>query len=311
MYIVLHERTALSAQSTQELKSNFNIFEGKLKVKNSCGKFRIAFSLLLCTYEKDNPIHLKECLDSILSGTVFPDEMIVVKDGPLTAELDEVLAKTNFPFETNIISFPTNQTLGVARREGVKAAKHDWVALMDSDDINFSNRFELQLAEITKNPNTDILGGQIAEFNETPNRTHAFRIVPITHDAIKAHSKKRNPFNAMTVMFKKDLAIKSGNFRYFPGFEDYDLWVRMIKSGAVCQNCEDVLVYARTGGGMYARRSGINYVKHEWRMQRQLRSINYICRQQFFINLVSRIPLRLLPRYIIERIYTKFLRKKF
>ena len=177
---------------------------------------------------------------------------------------------------------------------------------MDSDDIALPNRFELQLTEISKNPKTDILGGQIAEFNETPNQTHALRTVPITHDDIVAHSKKRNPFNAMTVMFKKDLAIESGNFRYFPGFEDYDLWVRMIKNGATCQNCEDVLVHARAGSGLYARRRGINYFKYEWRMQRSLFRLNTITRFEFIRNVLTRVPLRLLPHKLIKLAYNRF-----
>ena len=268
------------------------------------------FSLLLCTYKSDNPLHLKECIDSILAGTVCPDELIIVKDGPLTQELDEVILDTDFPFDTNIISLPTHQTQGVARREGVLASKHDWIALMDSDDVMAQGRFEKQLAEIEKNPKIDIIGGQIAEFQDSPNQTHALRKAPLTHAEIVARSKKGNPFNAMTVMFKRDLALKSGNFRYFPGFEDYDLWVRMIKNGAICQNCEDILVYARTGSGMYARRRGLRYIKHEWRMQRQLRRLNVTTKTQFVINTLKRIPARLLPQKTLERIYIKFLRSK-
>ena len=268
----------------------------------------IKFSLLLCTYKNDKPEHLKECLDSIIASTIPPNEIVIVKDGPLTHELDEIINRTVFPCETKIITLPTNQTLGIARREGVNKAKYNWIALMDSDDIMTTSRFEKQLTKIVKNPNVDIIGGQIAEFIFSTNQIHAIRKVPLTNDDIVNHSKKRNPFNAMSVMFKKDLAQKSGNFRYFPGFEDYDLWIRMIINGAICQNCSDVLVYARTGGGMYARRSGINYVKHEWRMQKQLRILKHIDRQRFFINLISRIPVRLFPLYIIERIYTKFLR---
>ena len=282
-----------------------------MTVKNSCENPPVEFSLLLCTYKNDNPEHLEECLSSIITGTVPPSEMIIVKDGPLTAELEEVIAKANFPFETNIIALPTNQTLGMARAAGASAAKFNWIALMDSDDINLPNRFELQLSEIANNPKIGILGGQIAEFNITPHQTHALRKVPTSHTEIISYAKKRNPFNAMTVMFKKDLALKSGNFRYFPGFEDYDLWTRMIKNGAVCQNSPDTLVYARAGNGLYARRRGMSYIKHEWRMQRQLRRLKYIGRRQFFINLLSRIPVRLFPQYVIERIYTRFLRKKF
>ena len=270
----------------------------------------IKFSLLLCTYEKDDPRHLRECLDSILAGSVLPDEMIIVKDGPLTKELDEVILSTAFPFDANIIPLPTNQTQGIARQTGVTAATHGWIALMDSDDICLPNRFYKQCELIGKNPKIDILGGQIAEFDMDQSQAHASRQVPIQHDEILSYVKKRNPFNAMTVMFKKELAIRSGNFQHFPGFEDYDLWVRMIKNGAMCQNLEDILVYARTGSGMYSRRRGLGYIKHEWRMQRQLFSLGITNAMQFIKNTFIRIPTRLLPKKTIESIYLKFLRSK-
>ena len=276
----------------------------------SCDKFPIEFSLLLCTYKNDNPLHLKECLDSIIAGTVHPSEIIIIKDGPLTTELDEVLSNTVFPFETNIISLPINQTLGIARATGVNVAKYNWIALMDSDDIMVPGRFEKQLTDIAKNSNIDIIGGQIAEFNNSPNQTHAMRKAPLNHAEILNLSKKRNPFNAMTVMFKKDLALKSGNFRYFPGFEDYDLWTRMISGGAICHNCEDVLVYARTGIGMYSRRRGLGYIKYEWRMQLQLRRLGLTTRIQFIKNSLMRIPIRIFPVKALEKIYLKILRSK-
>ena len=279
-------------------------------MNSSTEKSPFLFTLLLCTYSKENPSYLKECLDSILSSTVHPSEMVIVKDGPLTSELDELISRTVFPFETKIIQLPTNRTLGVARREGVAAAKHNWIALMDADDYMTPNRFEIQLAEIEKNPNIDIIGGQIAEFNISKNQAHALRKVPTKHEEIISFAKKRNPFSAMTVMFKKDMALKCGSFRYFPGFEDYDLWVRMLGSGAICQNCEEVLVYARTGSGMYERRRGMSYIKQEWRMQRELRKHEFVSRTRFMLNLASRIPVRIFPLYVVERIYTQLLRNK-
>ena len=279
-------------------------------MKKSRGKFHVEFSLLLCTYKNDNPLHLKDCLDSILASTVHPNEIIIIKDGPLTDELDEVIADTCFPFKKNIISLPTNQTQGIARREGVTAARHEWIALMDSDDIAMPDRFDKQLEVITKDPSIDILGGQIAEFDKDSACVHAIRQVPLSHADIKTRLKTRNPFNAMTVMFKKTAAIKAGNFRYFPGFEDYDLWARMINQGAKCQNCKDILVYARTGSGMYGRRRGLNYIRQEWRMQRQLRQLRITSKWQFVSNILQRIPVRLLPGTFIKKLYIYFTRSK-
>lgn len=51
------------------------------------------FSVLISIYKNENPIFLKESLDSVLNNTVQPDEIVMVKDGPLTPELENVLSE--------------------------------------------------------------------------------------------------------------------------------------------------------------------------------------------------------------------------
>ena len=82
-------------------------------------------------------------------------------------KLDQVITNTSFPFDTNIISLQTHQTQGIARREGVDVVKHNWIALMDSDDIALPDRFEKQLTVLEKSPKIDMLGGKIAEFSNS------------------------------------------------------------------------------------------------------------------------------------------------
>ena len=269
----------------------------------------IHFSLLLCTYAKDNPEQLRLCLESICGQSTLPDELIIVKDGPLTAQLEDVLSNMDFPRDKIVtVALSSNSSLGVARAAGLKAAKYDWVALMDSDDICVSTRFERQLSLITLEPCLSIVGGQIAEFDDLPEQTTQYRRVPTNHDDILAFAKRRNPFNAMTVMFKRGLAIEAGGFRYFPGFEDYDLWVRMIKLGAKCANHPDVLVNARIGNGLYSRRRGMWYIRSELRMQNQLRKLGIISVFEFLRNLMLRIPIRFFPARALEFMYRQFAR---
>ena len=42
-------------------------------------------------YKKENPAYLIQALDSVLNQTVSPAEIVMVKDGPLTHELEDVL----------------------------------------------------------------------------------------------------------------------------------------------------------------------------------------------------------------------------
>ena len=268
----------------------------------------IAFSCIISVYVKEQPRFLSQCLDSIVKQTVLPDELIIVKDGPLTDDLETVLREFQYPNELKIVPLPENVTQGPARAEGIQAAKHEWVAVMDSDDICRPDRFEKQLEMITRQPELSIIGGQISEFEDDPKHSAAKRTVPCKHDEIIKFAKKRNPFNQMTVMFKRSAAIVAGNYRYFPGFEDYDLWVRMIADGAICANHPDILVDARVGGGMYSRRRGLSYVRAEWRMQKMLKSLGLINALEFVRNVTLRIPVRLLPKKAVKAFYNLFAR---
>jgi glycosyltransferase involved in cell wall biosynthesis len=264
---------------------------------------KINFSLIMSVYAKENPLFLSQCLDSILAQTVMPDEFIIIKDGPLTNELEQVLSAAQFPFEVNIISLPENITQGPARAEGVKAAKHEWVAIMDSDDICRPDRFKKQLAMLSADPDLDLIGGQIDEFNFAPGDLSVRRGVPTGHSDILTFAKKRNPFSHMTVMLRRELAVKAGNYVFFPWFEDYDLWARMLKNGAKCANHPDILVDARVGGGMYARRRGITYIRSELRMQKSLLNLGMINYCEFLRNLTVRVPVRFLPAKALKFIY--------
>ena len=266
------------------------------------------FSLIMCIYAKECPEHLSQCIDSILTQTIKPDELVIIKDGPLTGELETTLQNLRFPNETIIISLPENVTQGPARAAGLKAAKHEWVAIMDSDDVCAPDRFEKQIEMIESDPGLALIGGQIAEFAENPDSVIATRAVPLKHSEIVQFAKKRNPFNQMTVMLKRPIALDAGNYRYFPWFEDYDLWTRMIKNGARCANHPDVIVNVRVGSGMYARRRGQSYIRSEWRMQRQLRDMEMITRAEFLRNAALRIPPRLLPEKALAAAYNRFAR---
>jgi len=268
----------------------------------------VDFSLVMCIYEKESPAFLAKCIESVLAQTALPSEWIIVKDGPLPDELDSMIASVGFSGTMKIIALPENATLGPARAEGLLASSNEWVAIMDSDDICRCDRFEKQLRMIDMHPELGLIGGQIAEFSENPGDYRSIRAVPLEHDDICKFLKKRNPFNSMTVMLKREPALAAGNYRYFPWFEDYDLWARMIKSGVICANLPDVLVDARTGSGMYGRRRGAAYMRSEWNLLKGLRSLGLINRAEFCRNAALRMPLRLLPAGALEWIYGKYIR---
>ena len=268
------------------------------------------FSLLMSVYQQDDANYLQQALKSVETNTVKPNDIILVCDGKLTAELDAVIEDNAKKLPLNVIRLTQNLGLGRALQTGIEQCKYEWVARFDADDICVPDRFAKQVALISQNSDVDVIGGQIIEFNKhLEGKSTVKKRVPFEHKNIAKYAKSRNPMNHMTVMFKKSAVIEAGNYQHAPLYEDYDLWVRMLIKGFRFANIDEVLVYARAGDKMYQRRGGLSYAKQETIMQYNFYKLGFLSRLQLIKNLTVRIPIRLIPSSIRGVVYSKILRQ--
>ena len=108
------------------------------------------FSVLQSVYKKDNPDFLSQSLQSIADNTLQPAQIILVKDGLLTPELDSVIAEWQEKLPLKVVGYEQNQGLAHALNYGLQFVETDLVARMDSDDICYLDRFEKQLKKFTE-----------------------------------------------------------------------------------------------------------------------------------------------------------------
>ena len=267
------------------------------------------FSVLMSLYDKEKPEFLAECFTSLANQTVQADEIVLVLDGRINADLEKVVTAFQDNLPLKIIFLPDNVGLGQALNVGLTHCSHDWVIRMDTDDICVPTRFEQQRHFIQNHPEIDVLGGQIIEFEKQLSQGKKSRTVPTSHEAIFASAKSRNPINHMTVAFKKSAVQAVGSYRHAPLFEDYDLWVRLLLAGYQFANLPEVLVYARAGDAMYERRGGLAYARYEWAIQQSFYQQGFLHMAQLLKNLAIRLPVRLLPNSLRSLVYQKLLRK--
>src|SRR3954453_9176440 len=106
----------------------------------------INFSVLIPVYDGERSEHFSRALASIVEQTLQPTEVVLVKDGPLRAELEKVIRcyTSRYSF-FKIVALQRHMGLGEALRRGLEACSFDIVVRMDSDDISFNNRFEVQV----------------------------------------------------------------------------------------------------------------------------------------------------------------------
>lgn len=235
--------------------------------------------------------------------TLKPAEIILVKDGPLTNDLDKVVSQFKEQAPVKIISLEQNHGLGYALAHGLTYCSHELVARMDSDDLSKPDRFEKQIRFMDKHPDTDIAGTNIEEFDHHPGEIRSHRRLPSEYNEIKSFSKKRSPLNHMTVVFKKTAVLKAGNYQPFHVYEDYHLWVRMLQNGAKMANIPEDLVTARLDDSQLIRRHGSYIFKQELKLQKEMFQLHFLNRWEYYRNLATRAFPRLLPFWALKLIY--------
>lgn len=268
------------------------------------------FSVLMPVYEKVEPEQLKLSIESLLKQTMKPNEIVIIKDGKLTKQLDEILEDYKEKYQDLFFLYQTSQKLGVglSLQKGVKLCKNEYIARMDADDICLLNRFEKQFHYLEENKEVDICGSWIEEYDEEMKKIISIRKVAVEDKDIKDKLKIMCAFNHMTIIFKKSIVMKVGNYRDMK-LEDYDLFVRLAENDCIMHNLPECLVKVRGGESCYERRSGMPYIKGIIEIQNLLFESGYINFLLYLINMVLRVILAIVPRKIKTCIYPKIVRK--
>ena len=269
------------------------------------------FSVCMSVYHGDNATFFKQSIDSLLSQTRKPDEIVLVADGPVGDEINRVISDYEGSCVSfNVVRLEKNSGHAIARQTGLDAAQHEYIAIMDSDDIAVPDRFEKQMAYIEAHPDVDALGGQIDEFIGEPSNVVGTRIVPLTDAEIKDYLKSRCPMNLVTVMLKKESVQKAGGYIDWYCEEDYYLWLRMTEQGMTFANLPDNLVNVRVGEEMYQRRGGMRYFKSEAKLQKYMFSHGIISFSKYCYNVAIRFAVQvLMPNSVRGWVFKTFARK--
>lgn len=269
------------------------------------------YSVLMTVYIKDNPEYFSLALMSMVNQTKKPDEIVLVKDGPITNELQKVIDNVdrNYPELIVQVQLPNNKGLGFALNEGIKVCKNELLARMDSDDISMPTRCEKQVAEFEKNPKLDIVGCPVIEFVGEPDNEVGKRNVPLDNEAIYKYCRKRDPFNHPTVMYRKSKVEEAGCYGNLRKNQDTDLWIKMLTKGAVCENLSEYLLKFRFDEGTYKKRKNwLNtklLIKIRWKAFR-----TGFCSFVDFIEVAgAQMAIYILPISFQQFVYKKVLRK--
>ena len=267
------------------------------------------FTLLLPVYRGDRADHLERSFtSSVVEQTLPPSEVVIVRDGPVPSEIEEVLRRlattTSLP-TVQVVRLQQNVGLGRALQHGLDACSNDVVARIDADDVSVPHRFERQLPLIEAG--YDLVGSGLIEIGEEDGDVRGYRIPVTDEDEIRAYARFHDPFNHPSVVYRRSAVGRAGGYRELPLMEDYWLFARMIASGARVTNIAEPLVLYRVTGGAYKRRGGLRLLRSELTLQRRLRRDGFTSTPQYLRNVVLRGGYRVVPEPLRRIAYRRLL----
>ncbi len=276
----------------------------------------IRFSVLMSVYHKDIPEYFDLALRSVtVEQTLRPNQVVIVEDGPVPIQMEEVInsVKAEVPgIDFTVLKRSENKGLAVSLNEGLRACNNEWIARMDSDDISVPKRFEKEFKIIEDNDyNIDIIGSYIDEFSERVGDISSIRTVGVSQEEIKRMTKKRTPFNHMSIIYRKSIVEKAGCYsENFGKLEDYKLWVDMFSIGARAVNIPEVLVHVRVGNGFIERRSNKREIQDWDMLQQYLLKGGIVNRGEALMNKLYIRVFIYTPSFVKKFLYKFLLRKK-
>lgn len=268
----------------------------------------LRFSVLISIYCKENPAYFREALDSIFSQTILPSEIVLVKDGKLTPELDAVIDEytTRYPI-FKIITNEKNLGLGLSLAKGVLACSNEYIARMDTDDTMPNDRFEKEFALLEQG--YDVVSCWTAFYNESMTELIAIKKRPQMHDDLLRLAKKRSPMSHPGSVYRRSKVLLAGNYQHCNLYEDYHLWVRMFMAGAKFGNVQEVLYNFRTSNQLVSRRGGWGYALNELKAFIFFYRIGFYSLLDLLRNIMIRFPIRILPiglrKYVLQFVWNK------
>lgn len=270
-------------------------------------------SVLMSVYRSEKPQYLDNALQSVWDDQVRkPDEIILVQDGPLGDELLQVIDKWQTKLNNVLVLIRNEINIGLTKslNRGIRVAKGEYIARMDSDDISLPNRFEMQENFLDENPSVYVVGGAIQEFNDEDGIIGERHFPKDTEEAIN-YIHKASPFAHPAVMIRKALFDEGVMYNEaYRTTQDLALWFDVLKTKHQVANLDDFVLKFRRDSNVYQRRK--NKEDSQLEMKIHLNGIKELFGFSPIKSLypIARYTMRLLPNSMINIIYNSRLRGK-
>jgi glycosyltransferase involved in cell wall biosynthesis len=228
-------------------------------------------SVIIPTYNHANFLEL--ALQSVIDQTYHNWEIIVV-DNHSTDNTDEIVNKFK-EYNIKLFKIHNNGIIGASRNLGIKEAKGEWVAFLDSDDIWYKEKLERSINALQENPDVKVISTDELMVNKINREEHVLHHGPYCPDFYKTLLVSGNRLSTSATLVKKTFLDSTGILfrekKEFVTAEDYDFWMQLA-------HADPGFAFVRSVQGEYI----IHATNHSGQLKRHFASVEAVLKDHVF-----------------------------
>jgi teichuronic acid biosynthesis glycosyltransferase TuaG len=231
---------------------------------------------------------ISDTIFSVINQTYNNWELLLIDDGSNDKTLESVNLVTTKNSKIKLFKNETNQGAAIARNKGIEAAKGEYIAFLDADDLWKPEKLERQIAFMLTE-NCDVCFSSYEQIDEAGNSLN--RLVKALPELTYQKYLKSNYIGNLTGIYNAKVLgkITAPNLRKR---QDWLLWLSAInKSGKPAKGIQESLAYYRVREDSMSS-SKMNLLKHNYWVYKKglgfstLKSIFYMLiflKEHFFV----------------------------